>query len=86
MKVNPTSFEGSLIYTDTAKGVTSTDFNTYLYYTIQAAGMTIPVTQWGKSVTGTDILEAQFIPNGTTNNVIKYTTSADYSTKSLSEF
>ena len=83
MKVNPTSFEGSLIYTDTAKGVTSTDFNTYLYYTIQAAGTP---TQWGNSVTGTDILEAEFIPNGTTNNVIKYTTSAAYSNKNLSDF
>lgn len=86
MKVNPTSFAGGLIYTDTAAGIGSTDFNTYLYYTIQAAGTPNSVTQWGSSVTGIDILEAEFIPNGTTNNVIKYTTSTDYSNKNLSDF
>jgi hypothetical protein len=86
MKVNPTSFAGSLIYTDTASGISSKDFNTYLYYTIQAAGTPNAVTQWGKSITGTDILESEFIPNGTTNNVIKYTTSIAYSNKNLSDF
>jgi len=87
MKVNPTSPGGSLIYTDIDKEINSKDFNTYLYYTIQDPNTP---TQWGKSVTGTDILEATFIPDGTStgtpNNIIKYTTSTDYSNKNLSDF
>ena len=87
MKVNPTGPGGSLIYTDVAKGIDSTDFNTYLYYTIQTPNTP---TQWGKSVTSTDILEATFIPDGTStgtpNNIIKYTTSTAYSNKNLSNF
>ena len=87
MKANPRTIEGGLIYTDIDKEINSKDFNTYLYYTIQDPNTP---TQWGSSITGPgtdDILEAEFIPSlGTTNNVIKYTTSKDYSNKSLSEF
>jgi len=84
MKVNPTSLEGSLIYTDTGTGINSKDFNTYLYNTIQTP---LSPTNWGLSTTGTNILETEFKSVGTTNNnVIKLTTSSDYSSKKLSEF
>lgn len=85
MKVNPQSFEGNLIYTDVPAGLNSTDFNTYLYNTIQTPGI---ATNWGLSVTNSvDILESTFTPNGTTNNnVIKYTTSSSYSNKKLTDF
>tara|TARA_Y100001937_G_scaffold126463_1_gene195799 strand:- start:1706 stop:3160 length:1455 start_codon:yes stop_codon:yes gene_type:complete len=83
MKVNPESFEGGLIYTDAATGINSKDFNTYLYNTIQTPGTP---TNWGSSVTGTNILKSEFIPSGTINNVIKYNTSVDYSNKKLVEF
>lgn len=83
MKVNPNSGAGELIYTDIANGINSKDFNTYLYNTIQSPGTP---TNWGSSVTGTNILKSEFIESGTINNVIKYTTSSDYSDKKLAEF
>lgn len=87
MKVNPTSFEGGLIYTDTSNGVNSQDFNTYLYNTIQTPGT---ATQWGNSVGSNDIITATFIPDGTStgkpNNIVNYTASVDYSDKKLSDF
>lgn len=84
MKTNPASFEGSLIYTDVSSSVNSKDFNTYLYYTIQEPSTP---TLWGNSVSGTDILETKFEEVGTTkNNVVIYTTSSTYTSKSLPDF
>tara|TARA_R110001592_G_scaffold351511_1_gene648715 strand:+ start:5479 stop:6957 length:1479 start_codon:yes stop_codon:yes gene_type:complete len=84
MKINPESTAGSLVYTDTARGVDSEDFNTYLYNTIQTP---LKSTNWGMSVANVDILTTEFTNIGTTNNnVIKYTTSVDYSSKKLSDF
>jgi hypothetical protein len=84
MKVNPDSIVGNLTYTDISAGVNSKDFNTYLHYTIQEP--TIP-KQWGSSTSGVDILETKFEESGTNdNNVLKFTTSADYSNKKLTQF
>jgi len=84
MKTNPDSVTGGLIYTDITSEVYSKDFNTYLYYSIQA-----PTTQnpWGNSMIGTDVLETEFQEVGVNNNnVLKFTTSAAYSNKKLTEF
>jgi len=84
MKVNPDSLEGNLIYRDIQPQVNSTDFNTYLYYTIQSDGTP---ENWGDSVLSTDILETTFLSNtATANNVFKFTTTTDYDDKTLTEF
>ena len=84
MKVNPDTLEGGLIYTDIAAGENSKDFNTYLYNTIQDP--TVP-KEWGNSMAGVDILETEFQETGTNdNNILKFTTSTDYSNKKLTEF
>ena len=84
MKVNPDSVAGNLTYTDISAGVNSKDFNTYLYYTIQQPSTPI---QWGNSTGGVDILETKFEETGTNdNNVLKFTTSTDYSNKKLTQF
>ena len=84
MKTDPQSFEGGFMYTDVTTGVGSTDFNTYLYNTIQTPGT---ATNWKIPNSGVDILETTFTANGTTNNnVLKYTTSPGYSGKKLADF
>lgn len=84
MKVNPTTAEGSLIYTDITAEALSQDFNTYLYFTIQE-----PDTekQWGSSVLGTDMLQTTFVETGPTqNNLLKFTTSPNFDDHKLAEF
>ncbi len=84
MKVNPESLEGSLIYKNVPPGVNSQDFNTYLYYTIQNNGTP---ENWGQSTLNADILETTFLETSTTvNNVLKFTTSATYIDKTLTNF
>jgi hypothetical protein len=84
MKINPTTLSGGLIFTDVAAGVNSTDFNTYLSNTIQTPGSP---TLWGSSTTLTNIIETSFLEVGTTqNNVLKFTTSPQFSNKKLIEF
>lgn len=84
MKVDPTSVAGELSYKDVTSGVSSKDFNTYLYYTIQDP--TNPKL-WGGSTTSNNMLETTFLENGTTdNNILKFTTSPAYSNKKLTEF
>lgn len=89
MRTDPTSFPGSLIYTDVPSNLNSKDFNTYLYYTIQDKTPKL----WGNSVSGVDILESTFfesttatVGNPSKNNIIKYTTSPTYSNKKLTDF
>jgi len=86
MKVNPESAEGGLLYTDILLGnlKDSKDFNTYLYSTIQAG--TGVAQEWGDSVNGIPVLESEFIPTGTINNVIKYKASSAYTGKKLAQF
>lgn len=84
MKTNPENLEGGLIYTDVPSKTNSSDFNTYLYYTIQNPSTP---TNWGLSVLNTNILETKFEEFGTTkNNVVTYTTSSEYSNKKLTDF
>ena len=76
MKVDPTTLEGGLIYTDVSSGVNSSDFNTYLYYTIQSPNTP---TIWTQPGVGTQILETTFTENGNPlglfqNNVVQYRT------------
>jgi len=69
MKINPVTQAGGLIFNDIAAGLTSTDYNTYLYYTIQADGASanppLPADyeMWSDPNTGEDILEAAFGQN-----------------------
>lgn len=84
MKVDPTSYAGGLTYTDVSSGINSKNYDTYLYYTIQTP--TTP-TLWGSSTSGTDIIETTFTDVGTTqNNIVKFTTSPQYSNKTLTQF
>lgn len=66
---NPNTISGKLIYDDVSGGLTSTDFNTFLYNTIQTD--TIP-QDWGAVTSPNDILNIRFdsvgaglIPNNT---------------------
>lgn len=84
MKIDPTSYAGELIYTDVSSGINSQNFDTYLYYTIQTQSTP---TLWGSSTSGTDIIETTFTAVGTTqNNILKFTTSPQYSNKTLTQF
>jgi hypothetical protein len=75
---------GGLTYTDVGSGVNSKNYDTYLYYTIQTP--TTP-TLWGSSTSGADIIETTFTDVGTTqNNILKFTTSPQYSNKTLTQF
>jgi hypothetical protein len=83
MKIDPETTEGDLVYTDVSGGKNSKDFNTYLNYKIQDPGST---DNWGTSTFGSNILETEFIEdNGTNTNIIKFTASAEYSDKKLTQ-
>ena len=69
MKTDPNTFAGGLIYTDIPSGVNSTDFNTYLYNTIQSPAI---ATNWKIPGTTTEILESTFSESGSSNNTIKF--------------
>lgn len=60
MKINPVTQAGSLIFDDVAAELLSTDYNTYLYYTIQEDGAPTDYVTWSDPNTGEDILEATF--------------------------
>lgn len=83
MKINPATISGGLVYSDVSAGTNSTDFNTYLYNTIQDSGNP---TTWGLSTTNNNIIEVTFLEVGTTkNNVLKITTSSNFNNKKLIE-
>lgn len=77
-KTNPFSDGGRLLYNDPDGLSNSTDFNTFLYNTIQ--GNTID--SWGAITTGNDILEIRFDEEGVSpelpNNTINIKPSAYY--------
>jgi hypothetical protein len=101
MKCDPNSPNGysSIIYDDTASGLNSTDFNTYLYNNINSnrnvqtlnGGTSIP---WGKSTSGNDIMDVSFSPagkinsNDTTNttNIINFRVNKSQDDKKLTDF
>lgn len=61
-KINPITQAGGLIYNDIAAEEASTDYNTYLYYTIQNDDINNPY-MWSDPNTGENILEAAFGQN-----------------------
>ena len=63
MKIDPITQAGGLIFDDVALQTASSDFNTYLYYTIQYEGNTYT---WSDPNTGENILNAQFGQNSLT--------------------
>ena len=84
MKVAPTTTEGNVIYTDIPPQTNSKDFNTYLYYTVQDQGNP---NLWGSNTSNSNIIETEFSTTGAiNNNILKFTTSAEYSDKKLPEF
>lgn len=86
MKIDPTSREGSVIYSDTPTQLTSKDCNTYLYYTIQGNGS---AEDWGSSTTTSNILRTTFLESDSVsgeNNILKFTTSPEYDNKKLTQF
>jgi hypothetical protein len=75
MLTSPNSLVGSLIYKDISNGLSSSDFNTFLYYTIQNNGTP---QNWGLTNNGFDLLSIQFNQISTPNNSLKITTSQNY--------
>lgn len=81
MHTDPTSQYGGLLYDDTNSGINSTDFNTYLFSTIQNGSP----QNWPSNATN-QILTIGFKPTGTVNNVINVKATSYYSNnKTLSD-
>ncbi len=80
MKVDPTSVSGKLLYDDPTAGLTSTDFNTFLYAVIQDDGNTH---------TWQNIIDFKFVsldPNGINpNNSLIIKANQSYDTKTLND-
>jgi len=77
LKVDPTTQAGGLMYEDVPAGVNSTDFNTFLYYAIQAEGTQAP---WD------DILDFEFNQNASVPfNTLTIKANPTYDTKTLTE-
>lgn len=74
--VEPTSQSGNLLYDDISAGINSTDFNTFLYNTVQDDGNE---NSWGSVTQPQDILSLTFNSIGSTNNVINLRVSPYYS-------
>ena len=79
LKIEPTSQAGKLVYDDVENLFESTDFNTFLYNTIQDNG---GVSHWGHVTTDNDILDVNFNAVSLTdfgaNNTITVKSSAGY--------
>jgi hypothetical protein len=80
MKVDPTSVSGKLMYDDPTAGLTSTDFNTFLYAVIQDDGNTH---------TWQNIMDFKFVsldPNGVNpNNSLIIKANPSFDTKTLND-
>jgi len=63
MKINPVTQAGGLMFNDIPSTFTSTDYNTYLYYTIQDETVT---HTWSDPNTGENLLDATFSQNALT--------------------
>tara|TARA_B100000963_G_C22596417_1_gene658049 strand:+ start:394 stop:1854 length:1461 start_codon:yes stop_codon:yes gene_type:complete len=86
MKVDPTTFEGGLTYSDVGAGTNSKDFNTYLNSTIQNPGNT---EAFGSSISGSDIIDTKFEETNANgdNNILTFNANQNYDTgKSLVDF
>ncbi len=81
MHVDPISQYGGLLYDDVNSGVNSTDFNTFLFSTIQNGNP----QNWSSNLVH-PILTVDFNASGTINNVINIKSSSYYSAnKTLTE-
>ena len=77
-KVDPETQAGGLMYEDVPAGLGSTDFNTFLYYTIQNEGP--PAQSWN------DILDFEFNQNASVPfNTLTIKANPDYDIKTLTE-
>lgn len=80
MKIDPTSISGKLMYDDPTAGLSSTDFNTFLYAVIQDDGNTH---------TWNNIFDFTFVsldPNGVNpNNCLIIKANSSYDTKTLND-
>lgn len=79
LKTNPVSNEGSIVYSDIQNGLNSSDFNTFLFNTLQN-----PNTQqtWGNQTTQNPIMNVQFNPSSTPSNTLNLKASSFYSNQS----
>ena len=75
MLLDPNSDVGQLIYTDITPQINSTDFNTFLYYTIQS----------GEIETWKNILDIQFNSNGDPTNALTIKANNSYNNKTLND-
>ncbi len=87
MFVNPTSEAGQLLYNNVGQNLlNSTDFNTFLYQTIQNNGLT---QGWGHQTSGSDILTFTYVANDVSatdpNNTITAKASPNYDNKTLTD-
>jgi hypothetical protein len=87
LQVNPLTVPGNLLYNDiTTNLINSTDFNTFLYQTIQNDGT---VESWGARTNGSNILDFKFESSDIThvkpNNTITVTANYAYSNKNLTD-
>jgi len=75
-KINPLSNYGNLFYEDSANQINSTDFNTFLYYTIQDKEN---INYWSQQQGSEDILGVTFFQNfNGENNIINIKASEYY--------
>lgn len=74
--VDPISQAGNLLYDDVSSGINSTDFNTFLFNTVQDDGNE---NSWGSVTQIQDILSLEFNSFGTINNSINLKISPFYS-------
>ena len=79
MLINPVSDSGKLVYDDPISGLNSTDFNTYLFNTIQEDSVQ---TNWGSQTQNNNILSLQFDSVGVKNNQLNIRVSEYYSQNS----
>lgn len=87
MRVNPNGPQGNLIYNDiTPNLIDSSDFNTFLFQTVQNNGT---VERWGHTTSASDIFDIEFnsidITGTNPNNSLTVKANSAYDNKTLTE-
>ena len=86
-KMQPSSTEGSIVYSDTQNGLNSTDFNTFMFNVLQTPNTS---QSWGSQTSLNPILSTEFNPNSVVSNSLNLKASSYYSNqnnnKSLVDF
>ena len=88
MLVDPTSPSGKILYNDiTPNLINSTDFNTFLYQTVQNDGS---IENWGARTIGKNVLSVNFtsvdISRVNPNNTLTIRANSSYDNKTLTDF